>query len=79
MSVKTNRQPTEEEFMKNTALWPGSVCPIKRRVDGRLQCAYLVNARPVVYHGNMWEPKTSDPREEFESHAAIVAAGWVVD
>lgn len=67
-------------YMKNPMTWVNVMCPMKRYVDGRLQCAYLASSEPVLWHGNIWNPNWKDDREErFTSHEAILAAGWVVD
>lgn len=75
---------TDAQFMADAFQWPGLFLPIKRYVDGaaggkRLECAYLMNPEPVIYHGNMWAPKPDYRKETFASFDAIVAAGWQVD
>jgi hypothetical protein len=76
---------SDAKFMANPFLWPLMVLPIKRypkdlQTGGhRMETAYMVGDGPRIYHGNIFDPKPSDRREDFESFEAIVAAGWVVD
>lgn len=80
--AKQNQQITRNEeihYMSHPLRWVRLICLIKRYVDGRLECAYLVGNGPNIYHGNMWKPSAQDRKESFESFEAIVDAGWVVD
>lgn len=67
-------------YIKNPMAWHTMLCPLKRRnPDGGNDCAYLASSAPIIFHGNIYNPKETDRREQFESHEAILAAGWVVD
>lgn len=66
-------------FIKDPYMWPGWLCPIKRRVNNQMECAYLFCDEPVIKHGNIFAPGDNDKEERFETHQAILAAGWMVD
>jgi len=70
-------------YIKNPNQWVNLLCPLKRHVTekgfNRLQTAYLVDERPILHYGNIFRPSPNDPTETFESHEAIIAAGWKVD
>lgn len=70
---------TDVEMMQDPYKWPGMLLPVKRYVNTQLKTAYLVDATPTLYHGNIFMPSPTDRKEKFASHEAIVAAGWRVD
>lgn len=55
--------------------------PLVKRSPGNLpKCACLVlDQGPVLFHTNMFSFNENCVKEEFESYAAIIAAGWEVD
>ena len=78
-------------FLNSPALWPNwPVCPVKRydQCPGMMPTCGLVfdlaGCKPAVYLLNMWELSTpgsveNAAKQEFESFAELVAAGWMVD
>jgi hypothetical protein len=68
------------KYISNPMLWVQMICPLKRgRRAGWPEFAYMIGDGPNLYHGNMWNPQTTDRKETFESYDAIIAAGWEVD
>jgi hypothetical protein len=68
------------KYISDPFCWNLWCCPIvRRKTEGGLDTAYLFCKDPVIRYGNVWNPQPSDREERYESHAAILAAGWQVD
>jgi len=68
-------------YISDPMLWVSFLCPLKRASPtgtGR-EFAYLQGDGPILYHGNMWNPKEDDRKEVFASYKDIIDAGWEVD
>lgn len=69
-------------FLSDPSKWSHLFCPVKRHVDGKMQVGIYLGGEPIVYRCNMWAiPKDLSTTEQhkYESVAAMVADGWVVD
>lgn len=70
-------------FIQTPDQWPlGCCCPLTRRTPGKPpELAYMLayDAAPIIYRGNAFNPKETDPSEKFTSYAAIANAGWLVN
>ena len=64
-------------MMGSPRLWPNTLLPLKNRKTHEL--AYKVDARPVIFIGNIFVANAEDQCREFPDIGAIVAAGWRVD
>jgi hypothetical protein len=69
------------KYIKNPDLWANIYVPLKRTPANGIgiECAYMTGSEPVIRHGNIWAVSDSDREERFESHEAILKAGWRVD
>ena len=72
-------QARQLKLMRDPMSWPQYYLPLKKIVNGGLQAAYLFCEQPVIKHGNIFNPKTEDKAEQFDTYEAILAAGWEVD
>jgi hypothetical protein len=68
---------TEKQMMEKPRLWPNVLLPLKNRETGEL--AYKVDARPVIFIGNIFVANAEDQCREFPDTEAIIDAGWRVD
>jgi hypothetical protein len=71
-------------YIRNPDLWVQTLCPMVKRETNpkfgqRTETAYLFSREPVLRHGNIFAAKETDREERFESHEAILEAGWRVD
>jgi hypothetical protein len=74
------------EVLKNQQRWPMAVLPLKRvREDGSCETAFMVpDYTPVIYYGNVWDPKASALLATYRSKrygdfGGIIRAGWRID
>lgn len=83
--AEQHRRDAEERaeslrYISDSMQWVKLLCPVKKRNGaGMPDVAYLAGDGPILYHGNMWDPKKDDRKEEFKDFRAIIDAGWVVD
>jgi hypothetical protein len=72
----------DAEMMKRDHLWPHTMLPLKRIVDGNLETAVLCNPGPpwlIVENATIFGAIGQTKVAHFKSAEEIVAAGWRVD
>lgn len=78
----------EIQVMMDQDSWPYSVLPLVRanRHNVGKETAFLVRGKgPVVYQGNVWDPRNSDrhlaeiPCRRYGDFTSIVRDGWRAD
>lgn len=75
----TAEQEKDLAYIKNPHRWVSLYCPLKKYTNNKMEVCFLVGPEPVVIHGSMFADHPNPRRERFESHEAIIAAGWEVD
>ena len=73
------KQKDDLRYISDPMLWNLLLCPVIREVNGNRECAYLIGDGPNLYHGNIYDAKKEDRKEEFDSYRKILEAGWGVD
>lgn len=77
----TDEKAHDLAYIKDPMRWVTMLCPVKKMRTDRswYDFAYMTGDGPNLYHGNMFNPRKEDRKEEFVSYEAIIEAGWVVD
>jgi hypothetical protein len=83
--VAIDTKKRDVQYLESPIEWQHyPMCPVKRTVEGGLECGIVLITGPTVYKANIYTVESYDDlmeceKEEFASVEELVAAGWQVD